>query len=550
MSIDELVEHARNLPPAAVAALGAAAAFLVVLAIGVQLSVSRLRRQLEVVEEELVDRTTGLLPRSALRVRMGAELAWAATSSTPVAVAALRIRGSRFTQAARALRHSMREEESAFLIGDQRVVVELWGAGPEEAAVAVRRLGEDLARAGHPVVDVGLACAPRDGGDVETLVGIAQRDLRPVDDPQLPGHDVGGDGRARSASGHTAALLRGVLPWFAAMALVLLAAWRLLPAAIEPTLAGTRAGSDLVLAMIAVVGLPMGAALVHASCWNLGGGAAPSSQPIGRAGLRMTAAIALLVAVPLAWGVLAPDAPTGASVAFGASLAMLVLVVLVLLHGRQLVHAPPMVLVGLLAIGAAVTWACVDAASLPVVANGGRLLAAGALGALLASFVERASWIVGLAALAGIVDVWSVYSDSGVTNRVLESAANGDGDRLLELLLFTGPIVDGSALFEIGVTDLVFLALFMAWAHDWRVDMRVAGGALLAACWCALVVGELRDDAIPMLPFLSAAIVLVVAARSLRLRGRVRRWRAGGEAAGPAPVAGVVADVPPPPSTI
>ncbi len=527
MSWDSVVDAARDLPPTAVAGIGAIAAFLVVLAIGVQLSARRLREQLDAAQEELVDERTGLLPRSALRVRLGAELAWAGTSGTPLSVAVLRIRGSRFAHAARVLRHAMREEESAFLLGEQRVAVELWGVGPDGAAVAARRLGAQLASAGHPVVDIGVACAPRDGADVETLVGAAQRDLRPVDDPNDPGSDVGADGAARGAGAHAAALLWGVLPWFAAMGLVLLAAWRLLPAAIEPALdgvRGARSGGDLFVALVAVVGLPLGAALVHASCWNRGGGAAPSSRPFGRAGLRSTAGIALVVGLPLSWGVLAPLTPADLADGFGASLAMVALVVLAMLHARQLVHAPPAVLGALAVAGALLTYLSVDVASYPVVANAGRLLLAAGFGALLASYVERASWIVLLAVLAAVVDIWSVYADAGVTNRVLEAAQGEGGSTIVDLLLFTGPIVDGTPLFAIGVTDLVFLALFLAWSHDWRLDMRLAAGALLAGCWAAIIYGEIRADVVPVLPFLAAAMVLVVAARSLLLRGRVRRW--------------------------
>jgi hypothetical protein len=201
---------------------------------------------------------------------------------------------------------------------------------------------------------------------------------------------------------------------------------------------------------------------------------------------------------------------------------MLVLVVLVLLHARQLVHATPVVLVALALVGAGITWLAADTWSWPLVADAGRLLLAAAVGALLASLVERASWIVVLAVIAGAVDAWSVWSDSGVTSRVLDSAASGDGDRLLDLLLFTGPVVGGVPLFEIGVTDLVFLALFLAWSHDWRVDLRVAAGAMVVASWAAIGASELTDEAVPMLPFLAAAMVLVVAHRSLRLRRRVR----------------------------
>ena len=527
MTWDDLVEGARDLPVEAVAAIGALAGLLVVLAVGVQLAAWRMRSELHVAEEELVDERTGLLPRSALRVRLGAELAWGATSRTPVAVAAMRVRGSRFVHAAKVLRHSMREEEGAFLVGEQRVALELWGADPEAAAEATRRLGDDLARAGHPVVDVGVACMPRDGADVETLVAMAQRDLRPVDDPRPPASDVGADGRARGAVGHAVSLLLGVLPWFAAMGLLLLVTWRLVPAAIEPAIEGTRGGSDIAIALLVALGLPIGAALLHASCWNRGGGAAPSSRPIGRAGWRMSVVLAVVVGVPLAWGVFAPLTPADLADGFGASLAMLALVLLALVHARQLVHAHPLVLILLAVLGAVVTWASIDPGTYPVVANAGRLLFAAAVGALLAQLVERASWIVGLAVLAAAVDLWSVLAESGITSQLLERAEGGDGDVLLDLLLFTGPIVGERPLFELGVTDLVFLALFIAWSHDWRLDLRIASAVLLAGTWTALVVAEVRAEAVPVLPFIAVAMVGLVVVRSIVLRRRVRAWRAG-----------------------
>ncbi len=526
MSIDDVLEDARALPEEAIAAIGAIAGFLVIFAIAAQLSAWRLRRELLLAEEELVDARTGLLPRSAIRVRLGAELAWASTSRTPVAVAAMRIRGSRFTHAAKVLRHAMREEEGAFLLGEQRVALELWGADPDAAVVATRRLGDDLARAGHPVVDVGVACMPRDGSDVETLIAAAERDLRPVDDPRPPASDVGSDGRARGAAGHAVSLLLGVLPWFAAMGLLLLVTWRLLPAAIDPAIAGDRTGTELAYAMLAAIGLPLGAALLHASCWNRGGGATPSSHPIGRAGMRMSITLAFIVGIPLAWGIFAPQVPAGAADGFGASLAVIALVLLALVHARQLVHAPAPVLAALAALGGAITWAAVEVAAYPVVANSGRLLFAAALGAMLARFIERASWIVLLALIAGAVDIWSIYAKEGVTNRVLDAAGRGEDGGLLDLLLFTGPLVADRPLFAVGVTDLVFLAMFVAWSHDWRVDLRIATAALLAGAWATLVVAELRADVVPMLPFLCGAMILLVAVRSYVLRRRVRTWRA------------------------
>lgn len=523
------LDSARELPPEAVAAIGAVAGFLAILAIAVQLAARRLRRQLTDVEEELVDARTGLLPRSALRVRLGAEIAWAATSHTPIAVAALRIRGSRFVHATHALRDAMREEESAFLLGDQQIAVELWDTSPEAAVGATRRLGEQLARAGHPVVDAGIASSPRDGSDVETLLAAAQRDLRPVDDPRSPGHALDASGRVRGAGRHAMALLSSTLVWFGATALLAFSAWRLIPAAVEPAISGSRTESGQLLALGTVVGVPLGAALLSASAWNSTRGPAPRSRPHARAGIRSILAIAAIVAAPVVWGAYAPDVPAEFGTAFGAGLASIALILLALTHARQLVHANPIWLAVLLLVGCGITWAAVEVEALPLVANAGRLLAGAALGALLASFVERASWLVGLSLLAAGVDVWSVVAETGVSRQLLDGGS-ASGDRIVELLLFTGPSVNGAPLFELGATDLVFLALYLAWSHDWRIDLRLAGAALLGAVWSAFVIGQLVDEPVPVLPFLAGAMVALLVMRGVLLRSRSAGWRAAADA--------------------
>jgi hypothetical protein len=523
--IDQLVDAAAGLAPEAVGAIGAAAAFLGILAVSVQLDVLRLRRDLSGAQEELVDAATGLLPRSALRVRLGAELAWAAASRTPLTVAVLRIRGSRFTHAAKVLRHGMREEESAFLLGDQHVAVELWGADAHAAVAATRRLGDDLLAAGHPVVDVGIAASPRDGEDVDTLLTVAHRDLRPIDDPRRE-HVAGIERVSVTGSlGHATWVLATALPAFVSVAALLLLSWRLIPASIEPVLdGGTRSGSDWAIAVVTLLGLPLGAALLHATCWGLGAGRLPSSRPPVQSGWRTALVIVALVGAPLAWGIFAPEAGAELATAFGATLAVLALVVLTLLHGRHFVHVPIVGLAPVAALGAAITWLAVETSEQPVVANAGRLLAAAAIGALLARLVERASWIVFLALLAGAIDLWSVYAETGVTRQLLESDTKDVG-RLLELLLFTGPAIGDIPPFVLGVTDLVFLALFITWAHDWRLDLRVAAGALLLACWAGALTADLTGEVLPLLPFLSGAMVLVIVGRSLLLRSRASAWR-------------------------
>src|SRR6186997_731307 len=121
-----MVEQARTLPPEVVGMLAGACVILAALATTVQLGVRRRKAELGRVSHEIVDERTGLLPRTAIPVRLGAELGWGGAAGVPVSVVLLRIRGAGFLQATGVLRGAMRDEEQAFLLTDDKVVVELW----------------------------------------------------------------------------------------------------------------------------------------------------------------------------------------------------------------------------------------------------------------------------------------------------------------------------------------------------------------------------------------------------------------------------------------
>jgi hypothetical protein len=523
MSWDDLHDALSDMSTEALTVLGVVCAVLVVAAIVAQIAALRVARELARAEEELVDRATGLLPRSAIAVRLGIELTWAQATDTPICVAVLRVRGAHFERAARVLRHAMRGEEQAFLLGEQRILVELWGVEPDAAAGASRRFGRALAAAGFPVVDAGLAIVGRDGYEPDELITAALQDLRPVDDPIAPGII-----RSTTPWVRLTGVFAAVLPWFGLLIAMLVTTWKLVPAAIEPGLGdGARTGSEWAIALIAVIGFPIGAALVHVAAWNFGGGFMPQSRPFGVATRGVAIATALVIGVPLAWGVFAPSTPEIHGVeAIGAMLAMIALVVITMLHARQLVAAGSFALTALWVLGGVVAWCFVVLTDLPLAADAARLVAAAALGALLARAIERLSWLVILAVIAAVTDIWSVVSDSGLSNSLLDSSGGGGNspaDRLVDVLMFTGPRVDGTPLFQLGVTDLVFLALFLAWAHDWRFDMRVVTGALIAGAWAAILTTVVTDTTVPVLPFLAGAMILVVAARAWTQRIQVRR---------------------------
>ena len=513
MTVGALFDQIRDLPDSVVAAEVLVAAMLFGAAVAVQFAAARLRRELRVAERELVDPATGLLPRGALRVRLGAEVAWALTSRTPIAVAVLRIRGSRFRHAARALRHAMREEESAFVLTDQRIAVELWGADPTTAPDAIRRLGEQLARAGHPVVDAGLACAPRDGADVDTLLGAARRELRPIDEPSVT-----------TGPSLVPRRLAQLALRIGATGLLLLVAWRLLPVAIEPALAGVdRTMNEWIVTVIALAGLPTGAALLHLLLWNAGGGVLPRSRPLARAGVRTAAAAFALVAVPLTWGVFAPTWPDAQTPSLGAVLAVLALVVLTITSARQLVHLPSALLLVIAAAGGAVSWAAVEVHTLPVIAAAARVLVAVSIGALLARSMRRASWLVVVAAASAACALWSVHGGRGLRELLLDTH-DRTASAVAAHLAIAGPNVAGHPLFQVAVIDLVLGAVLVCWAHDWRFDVRIASVTLLAAVWGGVILDRFTT-AVPLIVVIALAIVGIVAGRSVLLRARVAAWR-------------------------
>lgn len=524
MTLEDVREAAMSLPAEAVAALGAAAAFVAVLAAGVQLSARRLRDELSRAQEELVDPVTGLLPRAALPVRLGAEVEWAASSGVPLSIAAVRVRGSRFRHAGRALRHAMREEEQGFLLGEQRIAVELWGADRDAACAAVRRIAAELAHAGHPVVDAGIATAPDDGHDLDDLLPIAMRSMQPAEEAGLHAPLPHGRHRRLTAVQHQLSLLARVVLPFAAMTLLFLSAWRVVPAAVEPALTGTWSGRGIAVALVAAVGVPLAAALLHVSCWRMAGERAPRSRPGGPAGLRGAIAVLLVVGLPMAWGVFAPAYPAAIADAWGATLALIALLGLALLHSRQLVHVAAPLLLALVLVGAAAVWAAVELADAPLVASGGQLLGAAALGALLARLVERASWLAAVALLAGAADLASWWSGEMLATRLVGDAG-ADPATIRDLLMLRGPGIDGAPLLSIGVTELVLVALVLAWWHDWRMDMRLASAVVLAGLWFGAAVGEYRGEPAPLLPFVAAGVLLVMIGRSMLLRARVARRR-------------------------
>ena len=124
------------------------------------------------------------------------------------------------------------------------------------------------------------------------------------------------------------------------------------------------------------------------------------------------------------------------------------------------------------------------------------------VGALLARMVESARFIVPMCIVAALADVWSVIA--GPTRRIIESKS----PFALQHAFVAYPTVSGEPDLQpvAGVTDLVFVALFMCLASRLGLDMRRAALGMFAGLAVGLATACIIGGA-PGIPFLAAGFI-------------------------------------------
>jgi hypothetical protein len=477
--------------------LAAIAIVSLLIAVRLQLTAARLRQDLEALDNEKADPRTGLLPQTAIPLRLAPELRWAQHAGKPLGILVFQIYGGHPSRAARALRRAMRGEENGYVLGPGRFAVGLWDSNEEGAAIAVRRLGSAITRAGHTVVDAGLAIYPDDGDDVEELLEIAQQHIRPLDQQERPG-------RLQPRIART--MLGRFFHVVAHSAVGVVAALGMV--------AGIHYGMEWLLdpdlqlgdAAAAAVGLCLGAApfLLATVFWRARTELPRSlSQP--ERGTRLLLAMAAFMGGLLALSVLEPELVPG-ELHLPATVVYVATLMLVPFHARYLVRAEPVPMIVSFLAAATLLHFTYDVD--PLLANLVRMCVAVTLGCLLARAMERAWWVLVVSAAIALVDIWSVYAPDGVTRNLSE----GDSV-LLQVLLITGPEFDGQPLFGLGVTDLIFAMVFVAFVHFWKLSVVRTMWALLTGVVAAFLFSAWTNQFVPVLPFLSVAFVAANAAR-------------------------------------
>jgi len=145
-----------------------------------------------------------------------------------------------------------------------------------------------------------------------------------------------------------------------------------------------------------------------------------------------------------------------------------------------------------------------------------KLGAATFVGWLFLDFFEEASWVVIVALIIPWVDAYSVWR--GPTNTIVEHH-----EGVFERLSFAFPVPGEAQTANLGIPDLLFFALFLAAAAQFRLRTWLTWLLMTASFGVTIVLAVWLDlGGLPALPLLSLAFL---AANGDLLWRRVRRER-------------------------
>jgi hypothetical protein len=143
-----------------------------------------------------------------------------------------------------------------------------------------------------------------------------------------------------------------------------------------------------------------------------------------------------------------------------------------------------------------------------------KLCAASLLGLALGSLLQSPVEAVGIALLVAAVDIYSVAA--GPTKVIVEKH-----EEVLNAFTLAFHPLGTNGVAQIGASDFVFFALFLAAASRFDLHPRATWVAMTASLGLTLLLSYELDRALPALPLLSLAFLLANAAPlRRRLRGR------------------------------
>lgn len=121
-------------------------------------------------------------------------------------------------------------------------------------------------------------------------------------------------------------------------------------------------------------------------------------------------------------------------------------------------------------------------------------------GVLLSQAIGKASYLIPLALAAAMADIWSV--GWGATRRIVESQT------AMNYLLFSFPVAGRGVLPLIGVTDFIFAALFLAFAHRFDLPLAKTRLLLIFAFFASITIAVGCGIGVPVLPIMGVCFII------------------------------------------
>lgn len=137
---------------------------------------------------------------------------------------------------------------------------------------------------------------------------------------------------------------------------------------------------------------------------------------------------------------------------------------------------------------------------------------AGVAGRLFVRAVERPWWMIAVGLSVPVADAWSVFSDRGVTNAVVDKGMSDPRWLTWPTVASPVPYAPYEEFMRIGIVDVLFFALFVAAAQRWHLGVWrvVPAGALSFVAGTVMLLVK-PSAAIPALPLLCLAFLVVTA---------------------------------------
>ncbi len=160
---------------------------------------------------------------------------------------------------------------------------------------------------------------------------------------------------------------------------------------------------------------------------------------------------------------------------------------------------------GLLALGGGLVAGALRAAHVGAAADIFQVLLCGGVGMLSPA-------LVAIPLVVAAIDAWSVFS--GPSASLIR-----EQPRVTDFLTLQLPQWGRARTGQLGISDLVFLACFAAWAWRFHLRRALTGVSLVAALIAAVVLDIELGRAIPVLPLLAVAFLAPNLDRIVRLLG-------------------------------